>query len=104
MWITTGEASRRTGYSQSHMRRLARERWVRVRRRGRFWIFDWEILRARRDGWITTREAKALTRYSEAHLRWLAREGLVRARKVGRYWLLNRQDLLEYSRAHGYGP
>lgn len=97
MDITTHEAHELTGYSESHLRSLAREKRVLARKSGRIWLYDQEVLRLYATGeWVGIREAGELTGYSHNHLRNLARMKRVEALKIRDFWLLHRRDLLDY--------
>jgi hypothetical protein len=97
MDVTTREAHELTGYSESHLRSLARDRRVLARKSGRIWLYDREVLRLYATGeWVGIREAGELTGYSHDHLRSLARTKRVEALKIRDFWLLRRRALLDY--------
>jgi hypothetical protein len=97
MDITTREAHELTGYSESHLRSLARDRRVLARKSGGIWLYDQEVLRLYATGeWVGIREAGELTGYSHDHLRSLARTKRVEALKIREFWLLHRRALLDY--------
>ncbi len=39
-WVTTEQAQRMTGYSESHLRNLARDGAIQARKTGQNWLFD----------------------------------------------------------------
>lgn len=39
-WLTTGQAQKMTGYSETHLWRLARDGNVETRKIGRTWLFE----------------------------------------------------------------
>ena len=94
MWITTYEAGKQTGFSESHLRGLAKKGFVKARKREGRWYFDSEVLLAYKVGWIGTRHASELTGRSRSVLRRLANKKQVPARKVSRVWLFQRRDLV----------
>jgi hypothetical protein len=102
MWLTTREASDFTGLSESWLRKLARDGWVKARKKSRQWYFDELVLKTYTDdGWIGVREAGARTGYSEDWLRRLAREGKVIAILVSDFWLIEWSSLVAYRRDQG---
>lgn len=97
MDLTTKQAHKLTGYSESWLRELASRGWVKAYKKGREWRFDEPVLKSYQPGkWISIAEASTRTDYTPRKLESLAERGEIEAVKVGDFWLLNWPRLLDY--------